>query len=127
MEVRVHRGAGKLQQLIEIGPHQILSDAPPIHGGEDTGAEPHDLLAASLAACMAITAMMYAHRKNMDLKDIDVRTTHGQYDDAYVLTCRIRYIGNLSAAERERLTDIAGRCPVHKILSGKIRMVTEVD
>lgn len=125
MEIKVHRGEGPLQHVIEIGPHRILTDAPRTYGGEETGPEPHDLLAASLAACTAITVSMYAKRRNMDLQDIDVRVEHGHQGDAYQFTRRIRYIGKLSEEEQQRLTDIANKCPVHKTLEGQMRIVTE--
>ncbi len=127
MEVKAHRGTGKLQHVIEIGPHRLVTDALKIYGGDESGPEPHDLLAAALAACTALTVTMYARRKSMDLQDIDVRIEHGPRDGVYVLTRRIHYIGNLGAEERERLTDIANKCPVHKTLSGKIEIVTEVS
>ena len=125
MEVKIHRGEGKLQHVIEIGPHKLLTDAPKAYGGEETGPEPHDLLAAALAACTALTVTMYAKRKGFDLQDIDVRIEHGQEDGAYVLKRKIRYIGELDAEQRERLTDIANKCPVHKTLTGKIDIRTE--
>lgn len=125
MEVRVHRGQGKLQHVIEIGQHRLLTDVPETLGGEDTGPEPHDLLAAALASCTAITVTMYAKRKGWPLEDIDVRIEHGKLDQAYVLTRRIAYVGSLSAEQREMLTAVANKCPVHKTLSGEIRIVTE--
>jgi putative redox protein len=126
MEIKVHRGEGKLQHVIEIGAHRILTDEPP-EIGEDTGPAPHDLLAASLGACTALTLALYAGRKGMDLQDIDVRIDYREEDGAFVLHRRIRYIGNLSAEEKERLTQIAQRCPVHRTLTGQIRIVTEQD
>ena len=125
MEIRVHRGQGKLQHVIEIGQHRLLTDVPAELGGEDTGPEPHDLLAAALAACTALTVTMYAKRKGFPLDDIDVRIEHGKLDQAYVLTRRIAYIGNLSAEQRAMLTAVANKCPVHKTLSGGIRIATE--
>jgi putative redox protein len=127
MEVKVHRGEGKLQQVIEIGPHRLLTDAPRIYGGEESGPEPHDLLAASLGACTAITVMMYAHRKNIDLQDIEVLVDHQHEEGAYVLRRHIRYIGNLSDEDKTRLTEIAEKCPVHKTLAGQIRIETDAS
>lgn len=89
MEVKIHRGEGALQHVIEIGPHTLLTDAPRSAGGEETGPEPHDLLAAALAACTALTVTMYAKRKGYDLQDVDVRIAHGQKEGAYVLTRRV--------------------------------------
>lgn len=125
MEIRVHRGQGKLQHVIEIGLHRLLTDVPAALGGEDTGPEPHDLLATALAACTAPTVTMYAKRKGWRLDDIDVRIEHGKVDQAYVLTRRIAYIGNLSAEQRDMLTAVANKCPVHKTLSGEISIVTQ--
>ena len=125
MEVKSRRGDGALQCRIQIGPHTIVSDAPRTYGGEETGPEPHDLLAAALAACTSLTVTIYARRKSMDLQDIEVSIQHGQKGDAYELVRHIHYIGNLSAEEKERLTDIANKCPVHKTLSGNIQIVTE--
>ena len=125
MEIRVHRGHGKLQHVIEIGSHHLSTDVPAALGGEDTGPEPHDLLAAALGACMALTVTMYAKRKGWPLEDIDVSIEHAKIDQAYALTRRIAYIGNLNAEQREMLTAVANKCPVHKTLSGEIRIVTE--
>jgi putative redox protein len=127
MELRVHRGEGKLQHIIEIGSHRLLTDAPKAFGGEETGPEPHDLLAAALGACTALTVMMYAQRRKMDLQDIDVRIQHGQQDGAYLLKRYIHYVGNLTLQDQERLTEIANKCPVHKTLSGHIQIVTETN
>lgn len=125
MEVTVHKGSGLLQQVLSIGQHRILSDAPIAFGGEDSGPEPHDLLAASLAACTALTVTMYARRKGMALEDVRVRIAHGQQDGAYFFRRHIEYVGALGPDERARLTDIANKCPVHKTLSGAIRIETE--
>jgi len=127
MEIKVHRGEGKLQHVIEIGPHRLLTDAPRLYGGEETGPEPHDLLAASLGACTALTVMMYAHRKNMDLQDINVRIEHQHEEGVYVLRRHIEYIGNLTDEAKQRLTEIANKCPVHKTLIGEIRIETDAS
>lgn len=126
MEVKLARGEGRLQHVITIGKHKLLSDVSPEHGGVDSGPEPHDLLAAALGACTAITLQVYAQRKQMDLQDIDVRITHEQNGDAYVFTRQLQYFGHLSDADRTRLTEIADKCPVHRTLLGQIRIVTNV-
>jgi putative redox protein len=125
MEVTAQKGEGKLQQVITIGRHQLLSDAPEAFGGEDSGAEPHDLLAAALAACTTLTVTMFARRKGMALEDVRVRITHGPKDGGYAFQRHIEYVGALGFEERQRLTDIANKCPVHKTLSGAIHIETE--
>ncbi len=124
MEINVYAGAGKLQQVIEIGPHKLLADEPVAIGGEDTGPAPHDLLAASLGACTALTVTMYARHKNYPLDDVRVKVEHAQQADAYVFTRHIVYVGQLDEEQRARLTVIANKCPIHKVLSGAIQIVT---
>ena len=65
MQVTAARGNGKMQHVIRIGKHQLLTDISEALGGEDTGPEPHDILAAALAACTALTVRLYAARKGM--------------------------------------------------------------
>lgn len=125
MQVTAARGNGKMQHVIQIGKHQLLTDIPEALGGEDSGPEPHDILAAALAACTALTVKLYAARKGMPLEDIRVRIDHGQKDGAYAFSRHIEYVGALGAQDRQRLTDIANKCPVHKTLSGAIRIDTE--
>ena len=125
MQVTAARGTGKLQHVIQIGKHQLLTDVPEALGGEDSGPEPHDILAAALAACTALTVKLYAARKGMALDDIRVRIDHGQQDGAYEFQRHIEYLGALGEEDRRRLTEIANKCPVHKTLSGTIRILTE--
>jgi putative redox protein len=128
MEVKASRGEGKLNFVIEAGSHQLVADEPVSVGGEDSGPTPHDLLAASLAACTGLTLTLYARHKKFDLQDVEVAVDHEQLDGgAYVLKRRIRYVGNLDEAQRTRLTEIANKCPLHKILSGDIRIDTEAE
>ena len=124
MDVNVYRGAGKLQHIIDIGPHRLLTDEPADIGGEDTGPAPHELLAAALGACTALTVTLYARHKNFDLQDVTVRVEHAQQGDVYVLTRHIEYIGQLDQDQRARMTAVANKCPIHKVLSGSIQIVT---
>jgi len=124
MDVVVKRASSKVAQNIAIGKHQLLADVPVALGGEDQGVEPHDLLAAALGSCTAMTVTMYARMKKIELDDIEVRVEHGEADGGYIFTRHIRYFGNLEPAQKERLTQIANRCPVHRYLSGQIRITT---
>jgi len=125
MEVTTHRGTGPLQQVVEIGPHRILTDVAPAFGGEASGPEPHDILAAALAACTTLTVNLYAKRKGWQLDDVRVTIRHGQEGNTYALHRHIEYVGALSAEDKARLTEIANKCPVHKTLSGQITITTE--
>lgn len=125
MDVKIYRGEGKLQHVVEAGPHKLIADAPSQFGGEDAGFVPHDLLAAALGACTALTLNMYAQRKSFPLEKVDVRVEHAERDGAYVFHRHIDYYGDLTAEQKESLTAIANKCPVHKTLSGQIQIVTD--
>ncbi len=127
MDIKTHRGQGPMQQVIEIGPHRLLTDVAPEFGGEASGPEPHDLLAAALAACTTLTVNLYAKRKGWQLDEVQVTVRHGQEGAAYVLHRGIRYLGALGEEEKQRLTDVANKCPVHKTLSGQIQITTEAE
>ena len=64
--------SGNLRQAIRIRDFNLTIDEPADKGGEDTGPSPQEMLAASLAACTAITMEMYAKRKNWDVGDVEV-------------------------------------------------------
>lgn len=125
MHITAARGTGPLQAAVQVGKHQVLSDAPESLGGQDSGPEPHDLLAAALAACTILTVTMVARRKSISLDDVRVQVEHGHHDGAYEFKRRIEFVGKLNDDERARLLDIANKCPVHKTLSGTIRIETE--
>lgn len=125
MDVLVTRGEGKLQHVVEVGPHKLIADAPSQYGGDDAGFTPHDLLASSLGACTALTLNMYAQRKGIDLQKVDVKVEHADKDGAYVFHRHLTFHGNLTAEQKESLIGIANKCPIHKILSGKIEIITD--
>jgi putative redox protein len=125
--VNVVRGAGKLQHVVKVGPHQLIADAPSQYGGDDAGFTPHDLLAASLGACTALTLNMYAQRKGFPLQKVDVEVEHADKDGTYVFNRHLTFHGDLSAEQKESLVGIANKCPIHKILSGQIEIVTDAN
>ena len=95
------------------------SDEPESVGGTDEGPSPTRLLAASLAACTAITVEMYADRKGWDVGalEVDVETTYdGPVPARSTSPCGPT--GELSAEQMAKLRVIAGKCPVHKALAG---------
>jgi putative redox protein len=105
---------------VEIGGHTLTVDEPAQVGGADAGPRPTQLLAASLAGCIAITVEMYANRKGWPLGavEVDVEVAY----DGYVpssFEVGLRLAAELSAEQRARLLTIASHCPVHKVLVGE--------
>jgi putative redox protein len=125
MDIKVTRGEGKLQHVVEVGPHKLIADAPSQYGGDDAGFTPHDLLASSLGACTALTLNMYAQRKGFDLQKVDVVVEHADKDGAYVFNRHLTFHGDLTAEQKTSLVGIADKCPIHKILSGEIKIITD--
>lgn len=110
-----------------IGEHRLRLDEPhDTPGGTDTGAEPPEVLLAALGACEAITLKMYAARKGWAVGEVRVRLDASTIDGVFVIRRHLSIDGDLDEAQRARLVEIAGRCPVHRILMNEVR-VEDVD
>jgi putative redox protein len=119
-------GEGPLQQKLSAGDLHFLSDAEVSKGGSGTGPSPHEYLGAALAACTSMTLKMYASRKAMSLENAIVIVDIERVDDVEKFMRDIQLIGNLSAEEKERLIEIANKCPIHKALAGQIQIKTQL-
>jgi len=121
----VHTDEGKFRQRVQIGGHVLTADEPESNGGNDAGPAPHEFLLAGLGACTSMTVKVYADRKEWPLRSVDV-TVEGHHDETRVFTVKrtISFDGDLSHEQRVRLLEIANKCPVHKTLSGTIRIET---
>ena len=119
-------GQGPLQQKLTAGDLHFLSDAEVSKGGSDTGPSPHEYLGAALAACTSMTLKMYAGRKEMKLDNAIVTVDIERHDDVETFSREIQLEGNLSTEEKERLLEIAHKCPIHKALAGQIQIKTQL-
>jgi putative redox protein len=128
-------GAGNYQNAVRAGRHRLLADEPRSVGGIDSGPSPYDFLLTALGACTSMTVRMYADLKQLPLDRVSVRLTHEKVHaedstsasgKADVLTRRISIEGALSDAQRQRLLEIANKCPVHRTLEGDIRVRSEL-
>jgi putative redox protein len=110
-----------LTHEVDLGPHRITVDEPEKLGGSDAGASPQQLLAASLAACTAITIEMYAKRKEWQIGAVEVDCEYEPPEPnsptKFKLTLRLP--SDLSQEQVERLGAIAAKCPVHRTLVGE--------
>jgi putative redox protein len=108
------------------GEHTITADVGKDVGGDDSALNPHELLEASLGSCTTITVMMYARRKQWPLKDV-VTTVKvvSEKEEINEISREIQLVGDLDREQKERLVEIANKCPMHKFLSKKSAITTK--
>ena len=119
-------GDGPLQQKLTAGELHFLSDQEVSKGGSGTGPSPHEYLGAALAACTSMTLKMYAGRKQMKLDNALVTVDITRADDVERFSREIQLVGDLSTDDKERLLEIANKCPIHKALAGRIEIKTQL-
>jgi putative redox protein len=131
IEAHLHRHTGSLTTLGN-GRHTWAADLDKALGGGDAAPDPHDLLDSALAACTALTLELYLRRKGWPVSALHVTVDRqeGKAADGrvhYRAIRRIRIDGDLPAGDRQRLLEIANRCPVHRILTGQIEIDTTLE
>lgn len=112
--------SGSYRQTLRIHQHTLFADVSRDLGGDDSAPDPHDFYDAALAACKAITVMMYAKRKQLPLDYIDIeieRDASREAQGTYVLNVQLTLIGDLTAEQKAQLVAIADKCPVHKLMT----------
>jgi len=125
-------GEGRFAQAIVAGPHRLAADEPVSVGGDDTGPTPYGLLLAALGACTTMTLRLYAERKKLPLEKVSVRLRHEKIHARDCENCdtqegkidrierEIVLEGALDGAQRQRLLEIAEKCPVHRTLHSEV-------
>ncbi|HEX9370477.1 MAG TPA: OsmC family protein, partial [Roseiflexaceae bacterium] len=132
-DVIVH-SMGNLRQEIDAGSHTFYADEPAEAGVVAAGPNPYELLLGALGACTSMTLLLYARRKGWPIEDVEVRLSHSrdyardcaECDERTtkldVIERRIVLRGQLDEAQRTRLLEIAEKCPVHRTLTGRIKV-----
>ncbi|MEM9375855.1 MAG: bifunctional alpha/beta hydrolase/OsmC family protein [Pseudomonadota bacterium] len=126
---------GPYQNEVLIDGRRYFADEPKSVGGADTGPNPYAWVAAGLGACTAITLRMYANLKKLPLARVTVSLEYekkhaedcidcGPKDKIDVFTRTIELEGALGEAEKQRLLEIADRCPVHRTLENGAKVNT---
>jgi putative redox protein len=138
-EVLVREIDRKFGQEIYTDTHRLTADEPVGNGGRDSGPDPYELLLSGLGACTSMTIRMYANHKKLPLDRISVKLRHEKIHAEDCEHCETRE-GKIDHIERElsfegeqltpehrqRLLDIANKCPVHRTLKSEIDIVTSV-
>ncbi|MDT8322219.1 MAG: bifunctional alpha/beta hydrolase/OsmC family protein [Xanthomonadales bacterium] len=133
------RPADMFRVAINADGHPLPGDEPESYGGADSGPSPYDLLSAALGSCTVMTLNMYARRKKLALERVRVDIRHGHVHAKDCLDCTskegkidhfdrlIRLEGDLSPEQRQRLLEIADRCPVHRSLHSEIKIRSKLQ
>jgi uncharacterized OsmC-like protein/alpha-beta hydrolase superfamily lysophospholipase len=136
-------GQGRYQSSIVAGRHRLVADEPIEAGGHDSGPTPYDYLSIALGACTAMTLRVYAEHKKLALGRVSVAVRHGKVAAQHCLDCgaaaegregridrferAISIEGDIDATLRDKLIEIADKCPVHRTLEAASAVVTTVE
>lgn len=119
--IHVTRDAsGPLRFVVHVRSHTVTVDVGVDAGGEDAGPDPHDLYDAALAACKALTTLMYARRRAMPVGDVGVvvsRDSAAERGGVYRLTTTLAFDGSLTDVQRHDLLRVATKCPIHRLMT----------
>jgi putative redox protein len=128
----------RFTQHVHSDSHHWLADEPKSVGGDNAGPDPYEHLLAALGACTAMTLRIYADRKSLPLAHVKVELTHSrdyhkdcqgceeQPEKIEIIERVVTLTGDLSEAQRDRLLQIAERCPVHRTLHDELRVRTSL-
>jgi putative redox protein len=116
----------------------MIADEPASMNGDDFGPSPYEYLNAALASCTVMTLKLYAERKKWDLQEVYVYISHskkrsedlssesGKSGYLDYITKKLLFVGDLDEKQKERLMQIASKCPVHRTLSNEVVFETSV-
>jgi putative redox protein len=128
---------GNYRMLVATADHALVGDEPK-GVGDGLGPDPYELLLSALGSCTSMTVLMYARRKGWALRrvkaELSIEKIHArdceecEQQEGMIDQIRVwlDLEGELDAAQRARLAEIATRCPVRKTLLGRPRIVDEV-
>lgn len=129
MQATARRTDGIFRHSVQVRDHQIVVDETTDAGGGDSGPDPQEMLAVSLASCTAITIEMYAVRKGWDIGpvEVDVQYSPAERGKPTKFDLVLRLPDGLSEGQVERLQVIAAKCPVHRTLDGEVMFNERVE
>lgn len=129
VKVKATLGTEKYYTEVIAGENTLITDEPVDKGGGNKGFNPFEILATSLASCTAATLRIYIDRKGWDIPTINVEVDLENFPQTRTAQfCRIIDFGTTEVSEeiKDRLFKIADACPVHKILTNNIEILTKI-
>lgn len=130
MAITVKASLGKEKYYTEVvaGENTLITDEPIDKGGGNKGFNPFEILATSLASCTAATLRMYVDRKewNIETINVEVELENFPLTKRAIFKRDITFEGTILDEEQiKRLRNIADACPIHKILTNDIEILTK--
>lgn len=116
----------KLAVDMNIRNHALISGLTENLGGSDEGPNPHELLEAALAACTILTVQMYADKKGIKLESTQALVKILSEGSETRILRELNFKGDLSKEEINKLTEIAEKCPIHRLLQSQVIIDTKV-
>ena len=117
MSATARRVGNGLKHEVDVnGRHTIVTDEPERLGGSDLGPAPHELLAATLASCVATMIAMYAQNRGWDIGETAVNVDYDPDSSPRRFSIDVHLPSNLTPDQRRRLERVAETCPVRRAL-----------
>lgn len=106
---------------ISVSGHTIKGDEPVAFGGGNLGPAPYDMLLAALGECTAMTVRWYALQQKWPLEKVEVKLTHQKIDKVDTFEKQVIVHGDkLTPEQRQKLVDVAAKCPVQRTLQSDV-------
>ena len=102
--------------------HFAVIDEPIALGGGDNAPTPVEYLLTAIGGCVAITLRMYSERKGWELGEITVNVTQNNDENGSFLLEEISFEKEIKDEQRTKLLEIAGKCPVARMIKGETRV-----
>ncbi len=113
---------------IAVSGHALKGDEPVAFGGGNLGPAPYDLLLAALGECTAMTVRWYAIQQKWPLEKVEVKLTHQKIDKVDTFEKQVMLHGDrLTPEQRQKLVDVAAKCPVQRTLQSDVVIHTTPD
>lgn len=114
----------------KIRNHFVVIDEPVDLGGDDNAPTPVEYVLTAIGSCVAITLRMYAQRKNWDLGKIKVDVY--QKDEltkegtSPKIIEEISFEKEITNEQRIKLLEIAGKCPVARLIKNETKLESKI-
>jgi putative redox protein len=117
MTATARRVGSGLEHVVDVnGRHTIITDEPEHLGGTDLGSAPHDLLAATLASCIATMIALYAKNHSWDIGETAVEVAYDPDSSPRRFAIDLRLPDDLTPDQLRKLQRVAETCPVRRAL-----------